>query len=155
MYIYFTHLSKVDAFSTVFMFYHCREAGENLKKMLQRYPILVKKCMPSLTQSLQDPKATKESALGSCEILMSRPVIRYLRQVLMITIFEQNCISNFLSLLLTLHLGSTSSFVCSCYQIASLCADYEPNYFVGLDWIDIILIGSAQKVEKKKERKIY
>ena len=144
MYIYFTHLSKVDdGFSTVFMLYHCREAGGNLKKMLQRYPILVKKCMPSLIQSLQDPKATKESALGSCEILMSRPVIRYLRQVVMVTIIEQNRISNFLSFLLTLDSGSTSSFVCSCNQIDLLCADYEPYRFVGLDWIDVILSGSA------------
>lgn len=56
------------------------DAGRNLKNMLQRYPLLVKKCMPLLTKTLQDPKATKESALGSCEILMSRPVIRHLRQ---------------------------------------------------------------------------
>lgn len=56
------------------------DAGRNLKNMLQRYPSLVKKCMPLLTKTLQDPKATKESALGSCEILMSRPVIRHLRQ---------------------------------------------------------------------------
>ncbi|MCO5560813.1 hypothetical protein L7F22_014433 [Adiantum nelumboides] len=56
------------------------DAGRNLKNMLQRYPSLVKKCMPLLTKTLRDPIATKESALGSCEILMSRPVIRHLRQ---------------------------------------------------------------------------
>ncbi|KAI5078578.1 hypothetical protein GOP47_0006249 [Adiantum capillus-veneris] len=56
------------------------DAGRNLKNMLQRYPSLVKTCMPLLTKTLRDPKATKESALGSCEILMSRPVIRHLRQ---------------------------------------------------------------------------
>ncbi|KAH7373268.1 hypothetical protein KP509_17G047600 [Ceratopteris richardii] len=56
------------------------DAGRNLKNMLQRYPVLVKKCIPLLTKTLQDPKATKEAALGSCEILMSRPVIRHLRQ---------------------------------------------------------------------------
>lgn len=55
-------------------------AGRNLKSMLQRYPMLVQECMPLLTKSLQDPKSTKESAIGSCQILMSRPVMRHLRQ---------------------------------------------------------------------------
>ncbi|EFJ06309.1 hypothetical protein SELMODRAFT_236562 [Selaginella moellendorffii] len=49
-------------------------AGASLKKMLKRYPPLVKSCMPTLASSLQDADAMEHSALGSCSILASRPI---------------------------------------------------------------------------------
>ncbi|XP_024522024.1 proteasome activator subunit 4 [Selaginella moellendorffii] len=55
-------------------------AGASLKKMLKRYPPLVKSCMPTLASSLQDADAMEHSALGSCSILASRPVLRHIAQ---------------------------------------------------------------------------
>ncbi|KAJ7527156.1 hypothetical protein O6H91_16G039400 [Diphasiastrum complanatum] len=55
-------------------------AGDSLKKMLKRFPPLIKDCIPLLTSSLKDPQAVEQSALGACMVLMSRPVLRHLTE---------------------------------------------------------------------------
>ncbi|KAL2644724.1 hypothetical protein R1flu_012311 [Riccia fluitans] len=68
-------------------------AVSKLGKMLKRYPALVKECMPLLTASLQDVQAKEETALGACNVLMSSPVMRHLRQ-------DWNALASFLMALL-------------------------------------------------------
>ncbi|KAL2630922.1 hypothetical protein R1flu_015608 [Riccia fluitans] len=51
-----------------------------LGKSLKRFPTLVKDCLPVLTGSLQDPGALEDSAIGACNVLMLRPVLRHLTQ---------------------------------------------------------------------------
>nr|PNR33085.1 hypothetical protein PHYPA_025028 [Physcomitrium patens] len=55
-------------------------AAGSLLKVMKRFPSLVKECMPMLTSSLQDPAAIEDSALGACQILSSRSIIRHLMQ---------------------------------------------------------------------------
>lgn len=56
------------------------QAANTLGKMLKRFPVLVKGCMPVLTAALRGAEAVEEAALGACRVLMSRHVIRCLMQ---------------------------------------------------------------------------
>lgn len=72
-------------------------AGTKVAKILHRYPVLIKECIPLLTSSLQDSTAKEETVLGACNILMFKPVMRYLMQ-------DWNALSSFfLSLLSSSH----------------------------------------------------
>lgn len=71
----------VDVKLTNLIVIHCRAAGDSLVKVMKRFPNLVKKCIPMLTSSLQDTGAIEETAIGACQILTSRSVLRHLLQV--------------------------------------------------------------------------
>ncbi|KAL3697925.1 hypothetical protein R1sor_012001 [Riccia sorocarpa] len=68
-------------------------AVTELRRMLKRFPALVKECMPLLTTSLQDVQAKEETAVGACNVLMSPSVMRHLRQ-------DWNALASFLMALL-------------------------------------------------------
>lgn len=71
----------VDVKRTNLIVIHCRAAGDSLVKVMKRFPNLVKNCIPMLTSSLQDTGAIEETAIGACQILTSRSVLRHLLQV--------------------------------------------------------------------------
>ena len=56
-------------------------ATASLKKLFKRFPRSIKDTIPVLLNTLQDRLAPEHAALGSCTILSSRPISRYLMQV--------------------------------------------------------------------------
>lgn len=55
-------------------------AATSLKKVFKRFPPSIKESLPALLNSLQDPLAPEHAAMGSCGILASQPMSRYLTQ---------------------------------------------------------------------------
>eukprot|EP00250_Pteridium_aquilinum_P007746 c17405_g1_i1 orf=311-5854(-) len=55
-------------------------AAASLKKVFKQYPSSIKESMPVLLKSLQDSLAPEHAALGSCALLASRPIARYLTE---------------------------------------------------------------------------
>jgi len=56
-------------------------AGSKLETLLKRFPMLVKDCIPKLTEAIQEKAPTEDAALGACKVLVRSPVLRYLVQV--------------------------------------------------------------------------
>lgn len=56
-------------------------AASSFVKVVKRFPGLAKESIPLLMYSLQDSGAIEDSALGACQILSSRSLIRHLMQV--------------------------------------------------------------------------
>lgn len=56
-------------------------AGSRLEMLLKRFPMLVKDCIPKLTDAIQEEAPTEDAALGACNVLVRSPVMRYLMQV--------------------------------------------------------------------------
>lgn len=55
-------------------------AGSRLEMLLKRFPMLVKDCIPKLTDAIQEEAPTEDAALGACNVLVRSPVMRYLMQ---------------------------------------------------------------------------
>ncbi|XP_073098688.1 proteasome activator subunit 4 isoform X3 [Elaeis guineensis] len=52
-------------------------AGRSLSKLLKRWPVLISKCVLTLTGNLHDPKTQEHAILGSCTILATQTVLRH------------------------------------------------------------------------------
>ncbi|KAL4185907.1 hypothetical protein AMTRI_Chr10g8130 [Amborella trichopoda] len=52
-------------------------AGKSLLKILKRFPTLISKCIPTLTDGLCDPNKAEHVVLGSCSILGTRTILRH------------------------------------------------------------------------------
>lgn len=74
-------MMELDVELTNLIIIHCRAAGDSLVKVMKRFPNIVKNCIPMLVSSLQDTGAIEETAIGACQILTSRSVLRHLMQV--------------------------------------------------------------------------
>ncbi|CAM8952984.1 unnamed protein product [Rhodiola kirilowii] len=53
-------------------------AGKSLLKMMKRWPSMISKCVITLTENLRDPNAPEYAVLGSCAILSTQTVLKYL-----------------------------------------------------------------------------
>lgn len=55
-------------------------AGSRLETLLKRYPVLVKDCIPKLTEAIQEKAPTEDAAVGACRILVRSPILRHIVQ---------------------------------------------------------------------------
>uniref|UniRef100_A0A7N0VL51 Proteasome activator subunit 4 n=1 Tax=Kalanchoe fedtschenkoi TaxID=63787 RepID=A0A7N0VL51_KALFE len=53
-------------------------AGKSLLKMIKRWPSMISKCVITLTENLRDPNAPEYAVLGSCAVLSTQTVLKYL-----------------------------------------------------------------------------
>ncbi|XP_058208862.1 proteasome activator subunit 4 isoform X1 [Rhododendron vialii] len=55
-----------------------RLAGKALLKMIKRWPLMISKCVLSLTDNLRNPNSPEHAVLGSCAVLSSQTVLKHL-----------------------------------------------------------------------------
>ncbi|KAE9456561.1 hypothetical protein C3L33_11484, partial [Rhododendron williamsianum] len=65
-------------YETVRMFEVKRLAGKALLKMIKRWPLMISKCVLSLTDNLRNPNSPEHAVLGSCAVLSSQTVLKHL-----------------------------------------------------------------------------
>ncbi|KAG5550916.1 hypothetical protein RHGRI_009372 [Rhododendron griersonianum] len=53
-------------------------AGKALLKMIKRWPLMISKCVLSLTDNLRNPNSPEHAVLGSCAVLSSQTVLKHL-----------------------------------------------------------------------------
>ncbi|XP_057472456.1 proteasome activator subunit 4-like isoform X2 [Actinidia eriantha] len=53
-------------------------AGKALLKMMKRWPLMISKCVLSLTENLRNPNSLEYAVLGSCAVLSSQTVLKHL-----------------------------------------------------------------------------
>lgn len=53
-------------------------AGKALLKMIKRWPLMISKCVLSLTDNLRNPNSPEHAVLGSCAVLSSQIVLKHL-----------------------------------------------------------------------------
>lgn len=58
-----------------------RLAGKALLKMIKRWPLMISKCVLSLTDNLRNPNSPEHAVLGSCAVLSSQTVLKHLTMV--------------------------------------------------------------------------
>ena len=58
-----------------------RLAGKALLKMMKRWPLMISKCVLSLTENLRNPNSLEYAVLGSCAVLSSQTVLKHLTTV--------------------------------------------------------------------------
>ncbi|KAL6954576.1 hypothetical protein U1Q18_023924 [Sarracenia purpurea var. burkii] len=53
-------------------------AGKALLKMVKRWPLIISKCVLSLTENLRNPNSPEHAVLGSCSVLSSQTILKHL-----------------------------------------------------------------------------
>ena len=131
-------------------------AASSFLKVIKRFPRLARDSLPDLLFSLQEPTAIEDSALGACQILLSRSMIRHLMQV---TYFTNafNCyvckmedigqsINFRISYLWTCLLWYFSWISVYLFVALLVAITNMPPFFTGLEWLGCVFNGHPKQV---------